>query len=456
MQQMVNKICLPLYVFVFLLSSTALNAAGQTNSPIPLTLTEAIQTAVSKNPKISAAAFQIEGSEAQITQVRSGLLPQIYFSEGYNHTTNPMWAFGTKLNQEQITRQDFDPDRLNDPDPINNFASTLSLNWSLYDSGQTRHGLKQAEIGKKMTALMLDRTRQQVIAQTVTAYIGLLLAQKNLAVIDQTLETARAHLKMVRARFENGFVVKSDLLRAQVHIADLDQQQLQAESQVQVARSYLNAAMGVPIESIFRLSGSLEASKDVDGSLDTWMETALSLRPELKQLQHQEMIAQEEINKSKAAHLPSVNLMGNYEFNTEDFSEWGDNYTVGAMVNLNIFSGRRLSARTVQAKAALNEVNARAADLKQGILVQTRQAFLQAQSARKRIMVAEAAVTQAEETLRIVRNRYNNGLFTIVALLDAELALQQARTNHFKAVHDYKVAATQLALAAGTIDENFQ
>jgi outer membrane protein TolC len=186
------------------------------------------------------------------------------------------------------------------------------------------------------------------------------------------------------------------------------------------------------------------------------MEKALSLRPEIKQLQNQEIIAQEEISKSKAAHLPSVNLMGNYEFNTEDFSEWGDNYTVGAMVNLNIFSGRRLSARTVQARAALNEIGARQADLKLGILVQTRQAFLQAQSARKRILVAAAAVNQAEETLRIVRNRYETGLLNIVALLDAELALQHARTNHFKAAHDYKVAAAQLALAAGTIDENFQ
>jgi TolC family type I secretion outer membrane protein len=456
MQPMVHKTCLSLLVFTFLLYMAATDAAGQSLNPPALTLAEAIQTAVAKNPKISAAGFQVESADAQITQARSGLLPQIYFSEGYNHTTNPMWAFGTKLNQEQITRQDFDPARLNDPDPINNFASTLSLNWSLYDSGQTRHGLRQAEIGKKITVLMLDRTRQQVIAQTVAAYIGMLLAQKNLTVIEQTLETARAHLKMVRARFESGFVVKSDLLRAQVHIADLDQQQLQAESQVQVAQSYLNAAMGIPIESVFELSSPLEAGKEVDGSLENWIEKALSLRPELKQLQNQEMIAQEEINKSKAAHLPSVNLMGNYEFNSEDLNTWGDNYTVGALVNLNIFSGRRLSARTVQARAALNEVGARQAELKQGILVQTSQAFLQAQSARKRILVAEAAVAQAEETLRIVRNRYETGLLNIVALLDAELALQYARTNHFKAAHDYKVAAAQLALAAGTIDESFQ
>ena len=456
MQQVFSKIWLPLFVSSLLLYSTVLNTADAQQQPTPLTLPEAIQTAVSKNPKISAAAYQVEGSDAQIAQARSGLLPQVYFSEAYNHTTNPMWAFGTKLNQEQITQQDFDPSKLNSPDPINNFASVLSLNWSLYDSGQTRHGLKQAEIGKNMAALMLDRTRQQVIAQTVSAYVGLLLAQKNLAVIEQTLETARAHLKMVRSRFENGFVVKSDLLRAQVHIADLEQQQLQAESQVQVAQSFLNAAMGVPVESVFELTSSLETDKDIEGSLDDWTEKALSLRPELKQLQNQEMIAREEINKSRAAHLPSLNLLGNYEFNTEDFSEWGNNYTVGAMVNLNLFSGRRLSARTVQARAALNEVGARQEDLKQGILVQTRQAFLQAQSARKRILVAEAAVTQAEESLRIVRNRYNSGLFPIVALLDAELALQHARTNHFKALHDYKVAAIQLALAGGTIDENFQ
>ncbi|MEW6670974.1 MAG: TolC family protein [Thermodesulfobacteriota bacterium] len=453
MQRILSNIRLSLIVFILLLYSNALQAA---DPPRPLTLAEAIQTAVTKNPGISAAAFQVEGSEAQITQARSGLLPQVYFSEAYNHTTNPMWAFGTKLNQEQISQRDFDPARLNDPDPINNFASSLSLNWSLYDSGQTRHGLKQAEIGKQITALSLERTRQQVIAQTVSAYVGLLLAQKNLAVIEQTLATARAHLKMVRSRFETGFVVKSDLLRAQVHIADLEQQQLEAESRVLVARSFLNAAMGVPVESDFELSSPLEAGKEIDGALEIWTEKALLLRPELKQLRNQEMIAREEINKSQAAHHPSVNLMGNYEFNTEDFSEWGDNYTVGAVVSLNLFSGRRLSARTLQARAALNEIGAREVELKQGILVQTRQAFLQAQSARKRILVAETAAAQAEETLRIVRNRYETGLLNIVALLDAELALQHARTSRFKAVNDYKVAAAQLALAAGTIDENFE
>ena len=75
---------------------------------------------------------------------------------------------------------------------------------------------------------------------------------------------------------------------------------------------------------------------------------------------------------------------------------------------------------------------------------------------RKRIQVAKTALNQAEESLRIVKNRYKNGLLTIVGLLDAEVARQQAHTDYFKALHDFKVAGIELALASGTIDADFQ
>jgi len=453
MKQIPLKVCRWLAAFVFfLLQAVQLNAASETGLP-KLTISEAIQAAVENNPQVSAATSRIESSRAQITQARSGLVPQINFREAYSHTTNPMWAFGTKLNQEAITLQDFNPARLNDPDPIDNFASVLSLNWSVYDSGQTWYGWQQAKLGSQTAGLALKRVRQQVIAQTVKAYAGLLLSHENETIIRQTLATARSHLKMVQSRYQSGFVVKSDLLRARVHIAALEQQLLQAESGVQVAAAYLNAAMGAPIGNRYELTSDLAAAGKDQASLENWIERALSERPELQQLENIERIARAEIDKSRSARLPSLNLVGNYEWNTENFSEWGDNYSLGAVVSVNLFTGHRLSAKIVQAKAELKQVSARKTDLKQGIRVQTRQAFLWAQSARKQIQVAEAAVAQAEEALRIVKNRYDSGLFTILALLDAELALQQARTNHFRSIHDYKVATTDLVLAAGVIDE---
>jgi len=89
------------------------------------------------------------------------------------------------------------------------------------------------------------------------------------------------------------------------------------------------------------------------------------------------------------------------------------------------------------------------------VRVETQRAYYQAQSAWQSIDVARQAVDQAEEGLRIVGNRYAGGLLTIVDLLDAQVALQQARTRHFKAMHDYKVARIDLALASGSIDKDF-
>ena len=104
-----------------------LPATAQQPSPTALSLPKAIETALKENAKISAARSRVEAAQERIVQARSGLFPQVEFSESYNRTTNPMWAFGTKLNQGIIQTPDFNPDRLNNPDAVNNFASTFSF-----------------------------------------------------------------------------------------------------------------------------------------------------------------------------------------------------------------------------------------------------------------------------------------------------------------------------------------
>ena len=97
--------------------------------------------------------------------------------------------------------------------------------------------------------------------------VGLLMAEENLAIVEQILTTARANLKMARSRYESGFVVKSDLLRSQLQIANLEQQQLQAASQVEIYRAELQAAMGVAIDQEFELVSRLDSRLE---SPTTW------------------------------------------------------------------------------------------------------------------------------------------------------------------------------------------
>ena len=423
-----------------------------------LTFSEAIDTALRHNPQIQAAKGELEAITQRAIQARSGLLPQIDISETYNRTTSPLWAFGTKLNQGAITTQDFNPERLNDPDTIDNFKTVLSLSWHLFDGGQTWIAWQQARQNKEAGQLALTRTEQEVISQTTVTYVGYLLAEENQNVVEQALKTAQAHLKVVEDRERSGLAVRSDVLRAQVRIGDLEQQRLEAESGVRVTLAALGVVMGRPeaVSDDIKPEGVFKNCIPLEGTLNEWITKALARRPDLKQMQIQEAMAARQVERVRAAHFPMLALQGNYEINSENYEDTTDNYTVGAVVQMNLYSGHRISAQSAEARSILSKIQAMRRGLELKVRLDAQQAFYTAQSSWQSIQVAQTAVDQAGEGLRIVANRYQNGLLSLVSLLDAQVALQEAQTRHFKAMHNYKVARISLALAGGVIDKDFE
>lgn len=420
--------------------------------PSALSLQQAVQIALGENPVLAAAKSQVEIAEQRVIQGRSGFLPRLNVSEGLQRTNNPTQVFSNKLNQENFTESDFAINRLNQPNAINDFATNFTASWPIYDGGRSWHGWQQAKIGKDASAYALERSRQQVIARTTAAYAGVLLAVENLAVVEAALKTAGANLSIASNRYGSGMAVKSDLLQAQVRQSDLEQQKLMAESQIEVGRSILNAAMGVPDQLRFELTDRLETPLSLDGTIESWLSISQDRRLDLKELNAREAMAKEEIEKAKAAYLPSLDLIGNYQIHTEDFDGSADNYSVGAVVSLNIFSGLETSAKVSEAQAALRQVQALRRQMQSQVALEVRQTYVQAASAFQRISVARQMVVQAEESLRIVANRYATGLLTIVDMLTAETTLQQARTTFAQTLHDYSVGKTNLRLAAGVLD----
>lgn len=450
----IKKSCLCL-IYILLLNLLFISYSEAEEGKL-LSLYDAVNKALENNPRTKAAFFQAEAVRSRITQTRSGLLPRIYLNETFSRTNNPMWAFGTKLNQENITVSDFDPARLNNPGGINNFITSVTFDWTLFDGGETWIGFRQAKLENEAAALALERTREEVIGQTATAYFGLILAKEHLDLIRHLLDTAKAHSNMARSRFENGQTVKSDFLRAQVRVSELEQELFSAESNLLIARETLCSVMGLSPCGSFQTSTKPDAQAVTQEQVDKMVGTALANRKDLKQLLFRESIAEEEVNKSLAGHLPSLHLMGNYDVNSESFSGTADNYMVGAVMRLNLFSGKQISGKTKEARALLEKIRAVKRELELGINLQVRQAYYQAESSSKRIKVARESVIEAEENLRIIRKRYENGLLTIVSLMDAESAIMQARTNHLKALHDWNISTIQLQLAAGIINDSLK
>jgi len=312
-------------------------------------------------------------------------------------------------------------------------------------------------LGETASGAAFDRTRQETIARTVEAYADLLSARHQIIVIDQTIDTATAHLKMIQKRFENGMVVKSDVLRAKVHLAELEQNRAIARSSAAVARASLNTVMGAPTSQDVSLTTQLSKTNEPLPELQGLITTAVSRRPDLKQMEAQVRIAASEMDKARAGHWPTLNLNGGYEFNSEEFTDdTNENYTIGADLTINLFSGGRITGQAREALNKLSEAKSQKQALFQQIRLETEKAYYDLLSADLRITASELAVQNADETLRIVTNRYDTGLLNVVSLLDAELALYRCNTSYYTSLQDHVKARVHLALALGTLDENFR
>jgi outer membrane protein TolC len=190
-----------------------------------------------------------------------------------------------------------------------------------------------------------------------------------------------------------------------------------------------------------------------DGGPESYAKAAAQSRPELKQSELAVRIAEQQRSVAKASLLPQFALRGAFEANRQDFiRKGGANWLVAASLRWNIFDGYANRAQVAEANAERLAATGRQREVERHVQLEVLKAWADVRAAEERVMVSAAAVAQAEESLRIVKNRYDNGLNTVTDLLRSETALLEVRTRRLTAIHDHRVAAANLELAAGTLN----
>lgn len=441
---------------VFLLATTLVAArnvgAGETMTSV-LSLNEAVKTALERHPALRVAEYRAAAAAASVDQARAGFLPRVDFSEGFARSDNPVYAFGSLLNQGRFTSGDFAVDKLNHPDPITNWRTNLSGSVPLFLGGRTVLGYQEAQLGRDAADLGRVRAEQEVIFGVVRAYSSVLLSREALATVESSVRTAEANLAAAEARYEAGVVVASDALAARVRLARLREETIAAANQVCLSQAALNEAMGLPLDRSHRIGGRLELPALSYERLDGLEALARTHRPDFRQADLEVQRLEKDVLRTKGALLPTMHLMGNYEINNYRFASNGqDSWSVGVILNLNLFNGGGDRARIVEAQANHQRAVAQRERVANVIGLEVHDAFLAHQTARERVTVAREAVVRAEESLRIVQDRYDAGLTTIVELLDSETALTAARTNLTRTLYDATVSQARLDLSLGRLD----
>jgi outer membrane protein len=234
-----------LLISLFLLSIPGLLFAQQAQQPSPLTLQQAVNIALEKNPARKVALADTRAASADVKEARSFLLPHVTFSETATDGNDPVYVFGSKLRQQRFTTADFALNVLNTPTPFGNFATRFAGTWNLFDSFASWRAVDRAERLKDAAGHQLERTDQEIVFHVVDSYYAVLLAKKQLDVADQAMNTAQAILDRSKDRFENGVVVESDYLSAQVRLATRTQELIRAQNNLALARAQLSTTMGV-------------------------------------------------------------------------------------------------------------------------------------------------------------------------------------------------------------------
>jgi outer membrane protein len=417
----------------------------------PLSLEQAVETSLKNHPNLKAADSQVEGAQANVLKSKSGFLPKVTLSETWSKSDNPLMVLGTKLNQASVTPADFNPVVMNDPDPMANYNTRLSVIQPVFNGGKEYLGIKQARLASDAAAQERVRARQETVFNVVKAYYGLLLAKEYDKVAIQSLETSAANVKLADTRYKAGAVLQSDLFRAKVQYAEVKEMATRSGNSVKLARANLNFAMGVPQESEYAVEGALTAQNMKD-DLDGMIAGAIALRPDLSSLNLNRKNAEVTISQARTDYVPSLNLMGQMDWNSDrlagnDAKSWA----VMAVLQWNLFDGLVTTSRVREASANAGRMRAMEEQMRSGVQLQVRQAYYNLQASLERIAATSSSVQEAEEGFRIVQKRYEAGMTTLVDVLGAENALIRSRTGALQALYDNNVAAAELKLAAGTL-----
>src|SRR5512140_741288 len=394
----------------------------------PLTLGDAVAMALHDTPTVRQTAAGEQIARGRLQEAQSTWLPMIQVSDTYTRSDNPVAVFAALLEQGKFGPQHFDPSFLNDPPRYDNYRAAINGRWALFDQFRRYSTIEQAKVGVEQSAQQSDLARQQLRYETIRAFYGVLLAQAGKDVADQAVKTAESAVGSIRDRYDTGLVVGSDLLAAEVQLADFRQQQINAAGMLATARAGLNMLLNLPPSDNRPLDGTLNPKTFAVDPIDQLIRTASEKRADLVNARLSAKAAALGVNIAKGQFLPRVDLFGSFGASGNTWDTGNNDITYGAMISLNVLEPGRL-ARLSQATGGRLAAEAARDQLTNQVameVVAAQQKFL---TSSQRLDVGRKSVEQASETLRIVDDRYSQGLTTITERLRAQTAFVAAQMN---------------------------
>ena len=423
----------------------------------PLSLDEAIAAGLEASPALHASRMKAESSSARTREVAAGRLPAFKLGAGYTRLSEvPPFEVTLPISPNPIiVSQNY----------FNNWNLRLSVQQPLFTGFRLEAGTESARMLERSAGFDLAKDRSEFVFAVKNAYWGLARAREFETVVGETVGQVREHLKDVRAFFDQGLLTKNEVLRAELQLSTTELMAIDARNAVEIARTSLLNLIGLPVETDVELTSSAESlvsrapasgeTGEDAGAAKSLLDAALSGRPELKSAEFRIKASEAGLKAARAGWYPQVSLAGNVYYIRPNprllpaQDRFYGTWDVGIAVSFDLWNWGQTKSQTDQAKAQLAQTRDARKLLEDQAVLDVTQSRLALAQARDKIKVAGEAVGQADENLRMVTDRFRQGVALNSDVLDAEVFLLQAKMARTQAAIDLALAQARLEKALG-------
>ena len=426
---------------VYITGTLLTSIFGYSQDTLTISKKELLQKIAVKNLQIKIAEKTYLSAKADYQQSNALFLPNINVSQTGILTTNPLMAFGSKLNQEVLTASDFNPALLNDPARTQNFATKFEIQQPLINIDGI-YGRQATKSKMEAYQLQTDRTKEYLELEMSKSYMQLQLAYRAVKVLEKANATGKANLILVQNYFQQGLLQKTDLLNVQVRVNEITNQLQYAKSNIQNASDYLAFLLNEETKGkTYKPSEELETAISVETIAVSLSEN----RKDIQAMNKSTTAYQKMYMSSKMNFLPRLNAFGSYELYDKNFlGTSAKGYLVGAQISWNVFDGYKSIGKMNKAKADFQKAEVETEQYKKQSQLELNKTNRQLIDAENKANLSQLAFEQAQEGYRIRQNRFTQGLEKTTDLLQSETQMIQKELEHLQAVFEYNFTKNYL------------
>ncbi|MDH3310210.1 MAG: TolC family outer membrane protein [Gammaproteobacteria bacterium] len=421
--------------------------AGLLLAPLPLAAEDLVAVynlAHANDPKFRAAESNYLAGREKLPQARATLLPTINARAARDR------------NDTETATDAFIPGRPSGRFEFSSADYSLNVSQPVYN-GVVFAGLKQARAEVRRAEAEYAAAGQELVLRVAEAYFGVLAAQDNLEFTNAEQAAIHRQLQTADARLQVGLATITDVHDARARYEIAGAEVISAQNNLQDKREALREVTGRAFEVLARL-GEFPPINPEPAQIRPWVEKALSENHALRARREGVESAREEVKRLQAGHYPTLDIVGSRSRSDSDGSITGtgirsDNTVVGLELNVPIFQGGLVSARTQEAAHRFDAAQHELEAVRRATERTARAAYHGVESGAAKVTALTQAVVASESALSAKTEGFAAGIGTSLDVLDANRDLFRAKRDLASARYDYLLNGLRLKLAAGTLSE---